>query len=494
MLKSKVIEVLRTFSPDELKGFRNYIISPFHNSNSNVIKLFELARKYSPGYDSPGLLKENLFKKLYPGKKYSDIVMRILLSDLLRLSEEFLAYLRYTKEPFAEEKYLLEELTERNLESLFNKHIKESEELIKRGGNINDSYFLNMYYVEAAKVDFLISKDSQDESGEALLKKGEYLIDFFLMNAMNTASELQEHEEVLNAKFGFNLAGEFLNNTGLEKIMAYMKENKYKHYPVLEIYYYMYLCSKDEANDKFYAMLKESVFKNLDLFTPGEQYNLFLGLESCCVSMSKLDAARRNSDLMEVYERMLSNNIFSQSPKNYMQVNLFRNIFYTALVLRRYDWAETFVKDYNKYLLPALRTDMHNYTTAMLSFERKKYETALEHISKVNHAFFVFKFEAKVLMLKIYYELKSFEPSLSLIDSFSHFLLKNKKVSKIFREPFMNFLKFLKLLIKASNNSTSNRFDIAELCKKASETKPLIGRRWILEKSRELEKSAGLKK
>lgn len=491
MLKSKVIEILRTFSPEELKGFRNYIISPFHNRNRNVIKLFELARKYAPGYDSPGLLKDKLFKKLYPGKKYSDIVMRILLSDLLRLAEEFLAYTRYTKEPFAEEKYLLEELTERNLDSLFNKHIKESEELMKTGGNINDSYFLKGFDIETAKVDFLISKDRQTESGEALLRKGEYLIDFFLMNALNITTELWEHEEVLNAEFGFNLADEFLNNTGLEKILAYMRENNHKHYPVIEIYYYMYMCLKDEANDKYYRKLKDSVIKNLGIFSFDEQYNLFLGLESCCVSRLRLGITS-NNDMMEVYELMLSNNIFSQSSRDYMQANLFRNIFYTAVVLKRYEWAEEFVNDYYNYLLPVQRTDMYNYTTALLSFERKKYETALEHISKVNYGFFVFKFEAKVLMMKIYYELKFYEPALSLVDSFSHFLLKNKKVSKTFREPFMNFLKFLKLLIKTSNNkNTSRRFDSAELSKKAEETKHLIGKRWVLEKSVELEKSAG---
>jgi hypothetical protein len=490
MLKSKIAEVLRTFSTEEHKSFRNYIISPFHNSNKNVIKLFELARKYSPEYDSPCLLKENLFMKLYPGKKYSDIVMRILLSDLLRLSEEFLAYIRYSKEPFAEEKYLLEELTVRKLESLFNKHIKESEELMKTGGNIDDSYFLKRFYIEAAKVDFLISKDRQIESGEALLRKGEYLVDFFLMNALNITTELWEHEEVFNAGFGFNLTGEFFKNTGLGSILSYMKENNHVYYPVIEIYYYLFMCSKNEADDKYYVMLKESVIKNLELLTRGEQYNLLLGLESCCVSRLRLGITRSYNDLMEVYELMLSNDIFSQSSKDYMQANLFRNIFYTAVMQKRYDWAEKFAIDYNNYLLPEQRTDMNNYTTALVSFEKKKFETALEHISRVNYGFFVFKFEAKILMLKIYYELKSFEPGLSLIDSFAHFLLNNKRVSETYREPFMNFLKFLKLLIKASNNkNVSGRFDIAELSKKASETKHLISKKWILEKACELEKS-----
>ena len=50
----------------------------------------------------------------------------------------------------------------------------------------------------------------------------------------------------------------------------------------------------------------------------------------------------------------------------------------------------------------------------------------MEQTGKINYTFLVFKFDAKVLTLKLYYELKMPEPALSLIDSFSHFLSKKK--------------------------------------------------------------------
>src|SRR5260370_5344844 len=110
MLKSKFIDILKTFSPKEFKQFRDFIHSPFHNSNKNVIKLYEIIRKYTPKFDSSSIEKEKLFRKLYPGKKYNDTVMRILLSDLLRLGEEFLIQRRSRQNPFAENLFLLEEL------------------------------------------------------------------------------------------------------------------------------------------------------------------------------------------------------------------------------------------------------------------------------------------------------------------------------------------------------------------------------------------------
>src|SRR5437016_2571875 len=92
MIKSKVIDVLKIFTTDELKKFKLFVNSPFHNSNKKVIQLYELIRKYLPELNNEKLKKENLFKKLYKDKPYNDIVMRILISDLMKLAEDFIVH------------------------------------------------------------------------------------------------------------------------------------------------------------------------------------------------------------------------------------------------------------------------------------------------------------------------------------------------------------------------------------------------------------------
>src|SRR5205085_5623969 len=163
MLKSKLIVALRSFSPEELKSFRNYIVSAFHNSNKNVIKFFDIIRTYAPELNSTILEKEKVFKKLFPGRKYNDIVIRILISNMLRLAEEFLAYKKYSEDVLAEKKYLLESLKEKKLENLFRKHVKEAEEILNKNGNISDSFFLKKFEIESQKFNFMIAMDRQDE-------------------------------------------------------------------------------------------------------------------------------------------------------------------------------------------------------------------------------------------------------------------------------------------------------------------------------------------
>lgn len=250
----------------------------------------------------------------------------------------------------------------------------------------------------------------------------------------------------------------------------------------------MYRFTKNNENSEYYFHLKDTVVNNLHLFDANEKYNLLLGLESCSINRVRLGITNSNKDLMDVYELMLLMEVFSEPNRKIMQANLFRNIFYTAVVLKRFDWAEKFVTDYSDHLLPEQQQDMINYTNSLLNFERGLPDKALEYISKVNYSFFVFKYEAKILMLKIYYELKAYEPAISLIDTFSHFLTKNKKVSEIYKEPFMKFLKYLKILIKNKfNPDKDKKYKSAELFLTAENSSHFINKKWILEKIKEME-------
>jgi len=292
---------------------------------------------------------------------------------------------------------------------------------------------------------------------------------------------------VLNERSEFNLALEFLNNLDIDRIMNYMKERKFEHYDVIEIYYLMYKCMLGKKYGEEYIRLKESIGKNLELFSREEQYNLFLILESCCLTQMRYGNLSDYNELLDVYELMLGREIFSVTSRDYMQANLFRNIFYTAVVLGKFEWAEKFTSDYSAYLLPGQKEDMIHYTSSILKFERKEFEDALGEIIKVNYGFFVFKFDARLLMMKIYYEMKAFDSAMSLVDTFTHFLAKNKKVSEIYKEQFMNFLKFLKILIKLSQSyHTAGKTDIHELTAKIKNTQILINKRWLLEKASEM--------
>ncbi|HLT24117.1 MAG TPA: hypothetical protein VK004_03240, partial [Ignavibacteria bacterium] len=133
MYKSKIVNVLKTFSEDEIKRFSDFVSSPYFNSNQSTVKLFNTLKKYHPHFEGSGVSKESLYKKLFAGEKYNDQVMRNLSSQLLKLSKEFLSIESYINENDTKELILLNELKNRNLDSLYNSDFKSlSGQLEKR--------------------------------------------------------------------------------------------------------------------------------------------------------------------------------------------------------------------------------------------------------------------------------------------------------------------------------------------------------------------------
>jgi len=71
-------------------------------------------------------------------------------------------------------------------------------------------------------------------------------------------------------------------------------------------------------------------------------------------------------DLLDIYKSMLDYKLYYHSNDEYFQLNLFRNIFYTSVILKEYEWAAEFLKNYMSELSHVQREDMIHYSQAIL--------------------------------------------------------------------------------------------------------------------------------
>lgn len=85
MLKSSLLNILRTFSKEEMARFYDLAASPYFNKKGNVLKLLAEIRKYHPDLTAENLDKERLWHKLFPGKKHNYGIMKNLIHDLNKL-------------------------------------------------------------------------------------------------------------------------------------------------------------------------------------------------------------------------------------------------------------------------------------------------------------------------------------------------------------------------------------------------------------------------
>jgi hypothetical protein len=425
-----------------------------------------------------------VYEKLFKGKVFDGARLRVLTSQLIKLAEEYLTVKRFKEEKLDSSKFLLKELNERKLHPLFNTNFNEFEKELTEKHKIDQTFFLKKYDLEYQKIDYLISIDEQVRSAHNVLSSGENLICFFLISLLNLRHELLIQQEVLNLNFDFNLIERFTECLDLEKLIFIMQNSGFKYHPIIKIYHLMILAYTVIDKDEYYFEIKELISKHIDAFTYNEKFNLYVILESIClvkISSGKREFYETNMDL---YTEMISGNIYLTSGKDYFQLNLFRNIFTTAVITKRFEWAEKFIDEYSGKLSPEHSADMYHFSRAVICFEKSQYEKALNQITKVNQDFFVFKLDVKIQMLKIYYELNLFEQALSLTDTFSHYVSKNLTGSD--KERFINFIKQVKNMIKIKSGTMI--FDDFWV-KKDIMAGNIISKRWILEKVNELKPS-----
>ncbi|HEY3250869.1 MAG TPA: hypothetical protein VGK25_07095, partial [Ignavibacteria bacterium] len=162
MIKSKAIEIIQTFDSREFHEFGKFVDSPFFNSNTKLIEMYSLLKKFYPAFSQKNFTKENLYQKLFPGKKYNDGTMRKLLSSLQSLAEEYLANTRFMRnQTFQKRLALMQRLDEKKLDVLFKQQLYNIQKLYENEG-YEDVYFRNNFELYETLLSYMATKAKFD--------------------------------------------------------------------------------------------------------------------------------------------------------------------------------------------------------------------------------------------------------------------------------------------------------------------------------------------
>lgn len=151
MVKSSLLEILKTFSLKEYRDFGEYINSPFFNKNEAVVKLYDYIRLDFPDMNGDKFEKEKVFGEIFPKVEYNDGFMRTIMFNLTQLAEDFLAYNNYKNRGVYESLHLINELNNRLLDKHVMKSIKSASEKVNKYEHEDESYFLDMFMLDKEK-------------------------------------------------------------------------------------------------------------------------------------------------------------------------------------------------------------------------------------------------------------------------------------------------------------------------------------------------------
>ncbi len=118
---------------------------------------------------------------------------------------------------------------------------------------------------------------------------------------------------------------------------------------------------------------------------------------------------------------------------------------------------------------------------ARVNFFQKKYDAVLTLLQAVEYNDIFYMLDAKVTLIKTFYEIKEYESLDALLDSFSILLRRKKSISQQYKTIYLRFIRFVKQLLKA-NSKIKHKQLLAQL----EEAKNVADKGWLLEKAKEL--------
>ena len=148
MKNLQLIELLRSLNKSEFREFGKFINSPYFNNRSEVIRFYDVIKKFYPLFDSNGLNEEKIFNSVYPGKEFSDVMMRKLVSLMTNLILDFYAEISFKDDILGYNVKLLYKLYEKNLSVMFEKKAKSIKELLQN--KQIDPLIYNNYAIKVA--------------------------------------------------------------------------------------------------------------------------------------------------------------------------------------------------------------------------------------------------------------------------------------------------------------------------------------------------------
>ncbi len=461
MQNSKLTEIIRSLNQHEVKAFKSYLVSPYFTNNKKLDDCFIAVKNLMGAKEN--FSRKDLHKKIFGTIRFNDQQIRYLLTDLTRHLEYFITLRGFDKEELLQSTICAKELAKRDCEkSYFYQNL-----LIKQNDEVQNSmYYYHNFIAEDQHLNYIGSKQSRKRKldYEAVMQN---LETFYLSRKLQLFCEVINLKNILSGEFDLHLFVE------IKKLAT---KEPFSKIPVVQIYYHILLTLTDAPNEKNFDRLRELIKKHGHLFPVTELKDMYQYVKNYCVKKMNQGNTLFVKTLFEIYKTMLADKRLMNA--DYLSQWEYKNMVSTSLRLDEKEWCRNFIHKYINYLLPAERKNALAYNIAFWYFMNRDFKKAIRQLQDVIFTDVFYQLDAKVILLKAWYELDDLETFFYHSSAFRLFLLRNRSISEYQKTINRNLIKFLTRLVRAGVSITK----IQKLKQEIAAEKNVADLNWLNEK------------
>lgn len=479
MQRSRLVAVLKTLDLKARTRFLAYVSAPFFNKNEKVSRLCTYILQYAPDFEHPRLQKNAVYAHVFQREGYAELPLNNVISDLLQLLYDFLAYQRYQAQPHFKRELLLAELLDRELYGEVERFAEKTAP-VQHYETYLHAYRLHEKWDEAA-----IAKGKRGYN-EHLQYSADALDLYYYCNKLRIACDMASRNAVIQAGYECHF---------LPEVLAWLEQNTalVEAAPILQVYLQALQMLSETDQTGHYFALKNLLAQHIALFSRQELQSLYHYCLNYCVRQINSGQSAFYREVLDLYKLLLQENILLQN--GHLSQWAYNNIITAGIRLREYDWTEEFIQRYREYLQPEVQHNAYTYNLATLFYEKGEFANALQQLQNVEFTDAFYHLSAKIIQMKSYYALNETEPFMALLEATRKFLSRNHQLSDYQKKSNANFVKLSRKLYqlrqcKALVSARNFHQRSADLLGQVQRMQPLSNKDWLEEAVREFEDPA----
>ena len=472
---SKLFYFLENLSAREWSRFRKFIESPYFNVNPQIIKLMDYLELLIKDPKHKSLSKEQIWDLIYNSAPYEDARLRKLFTDFLDLGEHFLAQEVFEENPLHQANYLMQAVHNRQLEKMYNSAASKARNMSAKQFFKPASFYYYQYEIEKNLYklqNIEVNRGKKDNIEKINLSHSINNLDVFFIS-----EKLRSYCSLLSWKGHINLDQEILF---IDEIIKIAEDNYYSNFPQISIYLNLYYTFKNENDDQYYYNFKELIFKFIDIFPNEEAKEILDAALNYTVRKSNKGNLSFLKEMYNLYKFSITKEIIFINGE--LTPWSMKNIVTVALRLNEFEWTENFIQENSDRVNIKFRKNIINYNLANLYWHKKDFGKVLELVQELEFDEISYSLGAKLFVSSSYYELKELDVLSSFLESFRSFLQRNKNISGIKRDPYLEYIRFTKKLIDLQNADDSKILKFKETLSQSEVT----AKKWLMDKVQQL--------
>ena len=267
----------------------------------------------------------------------------------------------------------------------------------------------------------------------------------------------------------------------LNEVLKYLESDAGAPVPAIEIYRCIILSYTDKDSGRHFVKLKDLIVAHQNTFRLDEVKNMYVFAMNYCINQINFGNSDYLKEILFLYKQALSNDVLLDNGQ--LSQWDYKNIVTTALRVKDFKWAESFLHQYKGQLPKEDRKNAFTFNMARYYFATKKYDEVLQLLQQVQYNDIFYQLDAKTTLLKTYYELGEWQPLYSLKDSFRVMLRRKRLITPQQKANYMNLLNFA---IRLYGVDVKDQHKLKKLKLEITEANNVADKSWLLEKINEI--------